>query len=173
MPPEPTTVCDTAPPWPQRPQRCRWNLTLGHVTPVALEHTAIVRRRDAFPRNGTPPQCSPCLRRRWCAAWRMRTPEIPFTGQGHSVMIAGVAGLHAHSSGMEARQGRDAGTTVARRATRQPGPAPLRSAPGPPRSGIGNNTASTTHVVCSAICLSTSVDIAAVPPPSTTPWKLP
>ena len=50
-------------------------------------------------------------------------PAIPGHGTGPPRASAGSAGLTVFASGMEARQGRDAGTPVARRAARQPGPA--------------------------------------------------
>ena len=50
-------------------------------------------------------------------------PAIPGHGKGPLRFTAGNAGLAVFASGMEARQGRDAGTPVARRAAQQPGPA--------------------------------------------------
>ena len=50
-------------------------------------------------------------------------PAISGHGKGPPRVSAGSAGLTVFASGMEARQGRDARTPVARRAARQPGPA--------------------------------------------------
>ena len=58
-------------------------------------------------------------------------PAIPGRGNGPPRVSAGSAGLTVFASGMEARQGRDAGTPVARRAARQPGPAQRGDASAP------------------------------------------